>query len=86
MLHDTSKMELSGSAPSEIACGQESMYCTAGLAITPNLLVVWTVWDTMDPPETAAEMANRQGAAIVQLVQNGLGQSENFDLIGNTQE
>jgi hypothetical protein len=62
----------------EIGCDRDTKFCTAAVTITQNLLAVWTVWSTEKLPETAAEMARRQGRAIFDFVQYGLGEVEDF--------
>lgn len=62
----------------EIGCDKASKFCTAGMAITPRLVAVWSVWPTDDPPESALDMARRQGQAILQLVRHGFGENERF--------
>ena len=66
---------------SEIGCDKESKFCTAIVTIDPKLIAVWTVWSENDSPNSASNMAERQGRAIFQLVENGLGKIEDFSEI-----
>ena len=62
----------------EIGCDKTSKFCTAVVETMPSLLAVWTVWD--GDGETAAQMAERQGPAIVEFVRRGIGPIEDKTL------
>lgn len=62
----------------EIGCDKDSKFCTAAVEAKPGLLAIWTVWSGED--QTAAEMADVQGAAIVQFVQRAIGPVEDKTL------
>jgi hypothetical protein len=64
----------------EIGCDKESRFCTAVVAVLPGLLAVWTVWGG-GTAGTAEEMAQTQGAAIVQFVERALGPIEDPTLV-----
>lgn len=65
----------------EVICGLEAKSCRGVVAITNELLVIWTVWDSRTQSETATEMGSRQGAALFQLVLNGFGNTEKIENI-----
>jgi hypothetical protein len=50
----------------------------AAVEALPGLLAVWTVWSTEG--ETAAQMAQRQGAAIVEFVRRAISPIEDKTL------
>lgn len=66
----------------EIGCDQESIFCTAAVEVLPGLLAVWTVWSDEKTGRTARDMAESQGAAVIQLVGRGLGKDEDPTLAG----
>jgi hypothetical protein len=59
----------------EIGCDRDSAFCTAMVEVLPGLLAVWTVWNG-GTGGTAEEMADTQGAAIVQFARRALGPVE----------
>lgn len=62
----------------EIGCDKDSKFCTAAVATLPGLLAVWTVWS--NEGETAVQMAERQGPAIVEFVRRAIGPIEDKTL------
>jgi hypothetical protein len=61
----------------EIGCDQGSKFCTALVEVLPGLLAVWITWGER---AAAEEMAQTQGAAIVQFVRRSLGATEDVTL------
>lgn len=61
----------------EVACEQSSD-CTAVVEALPGLVAVWAVWS--DKGESAEQMAQRQGPAIVEFVRRGIGPIEDNSL------
>jgi len=49
--------------------------------VLPGLLAVWTVWSDAKTGDSPEEMANTQGAAIVQFVRRALGSVEDPTLV-----
>lgn len=62
----------------ETGCDKTSKFCTAVVETLPGLLAVWTVWSS--EAETADQMAQRQGLAIVEFVRRGIGPIEDKTL------
>jgi hypothetical protein len=58
----------------EMGCDKDSRFCTAAVEPLPGLLAVWTVWS--GEHETAAQMAQREGQAIVEFVKRAVGRTE----------
>ena len=65
----------------EIGCDRQSRFCTAMVEVLPGLLAVWTVWSDAKTGDSPEEMANTQGAAIVQFVRRALGSVEDPTLV-----
>lgn len=65
----------------EIGCDKQSKFCTAAVDVLPGLLAVWTVWSDEKTGVTGREMADSQGAAIVQFVQRALAPVEDLTLV-----
>ena len=65
----------------EIGCDRQSSFCTAVVEVLPGLVAVWTVWGDEKTGGTAGQMANTQGAAIVQFVRRALGPAEDPTLV-----
>jgi hypothetical protein len=65
----------------EIGCDKESKFCTAAVEAQPGLLAVWTVWSNEQTQVTAQDMAEAQGAAVVQFVRRALGPVEDPTLV-----
>ena len=68
-------------AVTEIGCDRESQFCTAMVEVLPGLLAVWTVWGDEKIARTADQMAEAQGAAIVQFVRRALAPTEDPTLV-----
>jgi hypothetical protein len=64
----------------EIGCDRQPPYCTAAVEVLPGLLAVWTVWPDPKTGRTAEQMAQTEGAAIVQFVQRAIGPTEDSTL------
>ena len=62
----------------EVGCDKTSKFCTAVVETLPGLLAVWTVWS--GDGETAEQMAERQGLAIIEFVRRGIGPIEDESL------
>jgi hypothetical protein len=60
----------------EIGCDKQTIFCTAAVEVLPGLLAIWTVWREEKTGTSARDMAESQGAAIVQLISRGLGRDE----------
>lgn len=56
----------------------DTRFYTAIVQVSGDLGAVWAVWEKPGSRETAAEMAIREGKAIVALVRYGLGVREDF--------
>lgn len=65
----------------EIDCDRQSPFCTAMVEVLPGLLAVWTVSGDPNTGDLAEEVANTQGAAIVQFVRRALGPLEDPTLV-----
>ncbi len=65
----------------EVGCDKNSTFCTAVVKVLPDLVAVWTVWSDEKSGIKADQMAFKQGAAIVQFVESGLGPSEDPSLV-----
>jgi hypothetical protein len=65
----------------EMGCDKESRFCTALVQVVPGLVAVWTVWPDPNTGGTAADAAQSQGSAIVELVRRGLGRMEDPTLV-----
>jgi hypothetical protein len=65
----------------EIGCDRQSPFCTAMVEVLPGLLAVWTVSGAPNTGDLPEEVANTQGAAIVQFVRLGLGPVEDPTLV-----
>jgi hypothetical protein len=63
------------------SCDQHSPYCTAVVEVLPNLLAVWTVSSDEKSGGKTEQIADAQGAAIVQFVRRGLGPYEDNSLV-----
>jgi hypothetical protein len=64
----------------ETGCDRESHFCTAVVEALPGLLAVWSVWPDPNTGRTAEQMAQTEGAAIVQFVQRAIGPTEDATL------
>lgn len=65
----------------EIGCDRKSRFCTAVVEVLPGLLAIWTVWSDEKAAITADQMAETQGAAIVQFVRRAIGPTEDLTLV-----
>ena len=65
----------------EIGCDKDFRFCTAMVEVLPGLLAVWAVWSDEKPGSTAEQMADTQGAAIVQFVRRAIGPVEDPTLV-----
>jgi hypothetical protein len=65
----------------EIGCDRHSRFCTAMVEVLPGLLAVWTVWSDEKTGGTAEQIADTQGAAIVQFVRRAIGPLEDPTLV-----
>lgn len=65
----------------EIGCDRQSRYCTAMVEALPGLLAVWTVWSDEKTNGTAEQMADTEGAAIVQFVRRAIRPTEDTTLV-----
>lgn len=64
--------------------GDDDEFHHAVVRINGNLGALWTVWRHGQNGETAEDMAEREGKAIVAFVQYGLGSSEDFPALHAT--
>jgi len=53
-------------------------FCVAAIGIERNLAATWTVWTDLQTGETAGQMAEREGKAIVAFVEDGASVTENY--------
>lgn len=65
----------------EIGCDRQSRFCTAMVEVLPGLLAVWTVWSNEKTGNTAEQMADTQGTAVVQFVRRAIGPTEDPTLV-----
>ena len=65
----------------EIGCDKQSRFCTAVVEVLPGLLAVWTVWSNEQTGNTAQQMAETEGPAIVQFVRRAIGPTEDPTLV-----
>ncbi|MBR0869864.1 hypothetical protein JQ633_05815 [Bradyrhizobium tropiciagri] len=65
----------------KIGCDQHSPFCTAIVEVLPNLLAVWTISSEEKSGSKTEQIADAQGAAIVQFVRRGLGPREDKSLV-----
>jgi hypothetical protein len=63
-------------------CDHDDKFCRAVVLISPQLVAVWPVWNSTGPPkETAEQMTQRQGRAILTFVEDAIGEQERIDRI-----
>ncbi|WP_274627998.1 hypothetical protein [Arvimicrobium flavum] len=61
----------------KLVCDRKSEFCKAAVAVSPDMLAVWTVWS--NGREGVEQMAERQGSAISKFVRDELGKQEVSD-------
>ena len=62
----------------KVGCTAGTTWCSAVVEPLPGLLAVWLVWSK--DGETVAQVADRQGAAVVEFVRRGIGPVEDVTL------
>jgi hypothetical protein len=65
----------------EIGCDKEKRSCTAALQVMPKLIAVWAVWPNDKAGWSAEDVAEKEGNAVFQLVNRGLVENEDPDVM-----
>jgi hypothetical protein len=72
------KMELKPEMP-EVVCNESREFCTAAVAFDQSLIAVWSVWDNPQSATDKAEnLGSRNAIALQNLLDNAIGEIENF--------